>query len=76
MEIQPPDQPRPIHLDSIVPGSASVLPSPTEPGKVIIQAQVLMEPLPNTFTVMLHLDRAEARQLTAALNARLEGVWH
>ena len=72
------DDPRevlnPIHIDTVVEGSVTVLTSPDVPGKIIVKAQVTMPPETSPKTLLLHLGLSDAHQLHTALSACLAGT--
>jgi hypothetical protein len=64
----------PVHIDTIVPGTATVLTTDELPGTIIVsvQAQAPVDVSPDT--LCFHLSQEDARQLHRALTACLKGT--
>jgi hypothetical protein len=74
MTNDPRDIVNPIHFDLVVRGSTTALTAPEAPGKIILKSQVMMPPHSNPQTFLIHLNRADAQQLHAALGKCLKGT--
>jgi hypothetical protein len=63
----------PLHIDSVVQGSVTVLTSPESPGSIILKVQATLPGQTGPSTFLFYLDPSDAHQLNAALSACLKG---
>ena len=61
----------PLRLEEVVPGSVSLQPNAAQPNEMILSAQVKFAPSPDIFTLMLHVERADAQRLVEQLQDEL-----
>ena len=73
----PRDIVNPIFVDTVVPGSATILTDGENlPGKIVLKIQFTMPPETSPGTFLFPIDPADARQLQKALNACLASTSH
>jgi len=64
----------PIHIDSIIPGTATVLTTDELPGTIIVSVQARAPVETGSDTLCFHLSQEDARRLHKALTECLKGT--
>jgi hypothetical protein len=73
--ISPTDILNPIHVDTVIPGSPSVITTDDRPGIFIVKIQAADPPDQTSLhTFLFHLNRSDAIQLQRALSVALQGT--
>jgi hypothetical protein len=64
----------PVHIDAVVPGTATVLTTDELPGTIIVSVQAQSPVDAGPDTLCFHLSQDDARRLHRALTACLKGT--